>query len=286
VLRYDPPGVGQSTGEGGFESLEYRSEEAISALQYLQLRSDIRRDQVGLWGVSQGGWVIAKAAAQYPQDVAFIISVSGSGVSVAEQQIYSIQAQSEAAAMSEEHITKAVLFGRLLIDWQLKNPLYKGDNEAEAQFLGDGPWTDFLSLVYESHEVTSVEGLQKGIEILESIQGEPWAKFLYLKELYIPLLESIPPEQVMALREQTGENLLEDPNAYLTRVRSPVLAIFGEKDLIQPTEISSALYEQYLEEAGNENVKIVVIADVGHTIGLTEDGYWEVLSDWLDALYS
>ena len=99
VLRYDPPGVGQSTGESGFESLDTRSEEAIAAIHYLQSRPDIQRDQVGLWGVSQGGWVIAMAAAEYPQDVAFIISVSGSGVSVAEQQIYSIHAQSEAAGM-------------------------------------------------------------------------------------------------------------------------------------------------------------------------------------------
>ena len=117
VLRYDPPGVGQSTGESGFQSLDNRTEEAMAALQYLQSRSDIRRDRVGLWGVSQGSWVIAMAAAAFPQDVAFIISVSGSGVGVAEQQVHSIEAQSEAAQMSEQDTTKAVLFGRLLIDW-------------------------------------------------------------------------------------------------------------------------------------------------------------------------
>jgi pimeloyl-ACP methyl ester carboxylesterase len=90
VLRYDPPGVGRSTGEGGFESLDLRTEEAVAALQYLRSRPDIHADRVGLMGNSQGAWVIAMAAARYPQDVAFIISVSGSGVSVAEQQIHSI----------------------------------------------------------------------------------------------------------------------------------------------------------------------------------------------------
>jgi pimeloyl-ACP methyl ester carboxylesterase len=286
VLRYDPPGVGQSTGEGGFESLEYRSEEAIAALHYLQSRSDIRRDQVGLWGVSQGGWVIAMAAAQYPQDVAFIISVSGSGVSVAEQQIYSIQAQSKVAGMSEEDITKAVLFGRVLIDWQLTNPIYQDVNEAEGQVLGDGPWTEFMALVYEPGEITPAEGLQRGIEILKSIQDKSWAKYLYLKELFIPQLESIPPEHIAALKEQVGQNLLNDPREYLTKVRCPVLAIFGEEDLVQPTDRSTTLYEQYLAEAGNEYFEIVVIPDVGHSIGVSKDGYWEVLSDWLDTLYS
>jgi len=265
--------------------LEYRSEEAIAALHYLQSRSDILRDQVGLWGVSQGGWVIAIAAAEYPQDVAFIISVSGSGVSVAEQQIYSIQAQSEASGMSQEDITKAVLFGRMLVDWQLTHPIYQDVNEVEAKVLGDGPWTEFMALVYEPGEITPAEGLQRGIEILKSIQDKSWAKFLYLKDLYIPQLESIPPEYIVALKEQVGQNLLNDPKEYLTRVRCPVLAVFGEEDLVQPTERSASLYEQYLTEAANENVKIVVIPDVGHSIGVSKEGYWGVLSDWLDALY-
>jgi len=285
VLRYDPPGVGRSTGERGFESLDSRTEEAVAALQYLQSRPDIRPDRVGLWSDSQGAWVIAMAAAALPQDVAFIISVSGSGVSVAEQQVYSIEAQSRAAGISEEDITKAVLFGRLLVDWQLNDPVYREVNEAEAQALGDGPWASFMALVYEPGEITPAEGLQKGIEILKSIQDEPWAKFLYLKQVYIPQLESIPPEQVAALKAIAGQTLLEDPKEYLTRVRSPVLAVFGEDDLLQPTEKSAALYGQYLTEAGNENFKIVVIPGVGHSISLSTPAYWEALSDWLDHLY-
>jgi pimeloyl-ACP methyl ester carboxylesterase len=282
VLRYDPPGVGRSTGERGFESLDSRTEEAVAALQYLQSRPDTRPDQVGLWADSQGAWVIAMAAAAFPQEVAFIISVSGSGVSVAEQQVYSIEAQSKAAGMSEEGITKAVLFGRMLIDWQLTNPVYREVNEVDAQALGDGPWTSFMALVYEPGEITLDEGLRKGIEVLKSIQDEPWAEFLYIEELYMPQLESIPPEQVAALKAIAGQTLLNDPKEYFTRVRCPVLAFFGETDLLQPTEKSAALYEQYLTEAGNENFKIVVIPGVGHSIGLTTPGYWKALSDWLD----
>ena len=286
VLRYDPPGVGQSTGKRGYESLDSRTEEAVAALHYLQSRPDIRPDRVGLWADSQGAWVIAMAAAGFPQDVAFIISVSGSGVSVAEQQVYSIEAQSKGARISEEGITRAVLFGRMLVDWQLTDPIYREVNEAQARALGDGPWTRFMALVYEPGEITPAEGLQKGIEVLKSIQDEPWASFLYLKQLYIPQLESIPPEQVAALKAITGPTMLNDPKEYLTRVHCPVLAFFGETDLLQPTERSAALYEQYLTEAGNKNFKIVVIPGVAHSIGMWTPGYWEALSDWLDHLYS
>jgi pimeloyl-ACP methyl ester carboxylesterase len=284
VLRYDPPGVGQSTGESGFESLNGRTEEAIAAVRYLQSRPDILPDEVGLYGVSQGAWVIAMAAAAHPQGVAFIISVSGSGVSVAEQQVYSIEAQSTAAGMSEEDVAKAALFGRTLVDWQLDNPIYREVNEEEVWALGEGPWAEFLGLTYEPGDITPAEGLKQGIAVLRSIKDERWAEFLYLEELYLPLLESIPPEQVEAVRAMAGQSLLSDPEDYLTRVRCPVVAIFGEQDLLQPSERSAALYEQYLTEAGNEHFRIAVIPGVGHEIYLSTPGYWEVLSDWLSHL--
>lgn len=285
VLRYDPPGVGESTGEAGFEPLDQRAEEAVAALQYFQSRPDIRPDRVGLWGVSQGSWVIAMAAAGFPQDVAFIISNSGAGVSVAEQQVHSIQAQSQAAGFSEEDVTKAVLIGRLLVDWQLARSIYREASEAEAQTLGDGPWTSFLTLVYEPGEITPAEGLCQGIEILKSIQDEPWVEFLYLKELYLPQLESVPPEHVEALRAITGPSLLEDPKDYLTRVHCPVLAVFGENDLLLPAARSAALFEQYLTEAGNRDFEILVIPGVGHGFSIGTTAYREALSDWLDRLY-
>jgi pimeloyl-ACP methyl ester carboxylesterase len=286
VLRYDPPGVGQSTGEAGFEPLDTRAEEALAALRYLQSRPDIDPDRVGLWGVSQGGWVIAMAAAEAPEDVAFIIADSGSGVSVAEQQVHSIEAQSKAAGMREEDVTKAVLFGRLLVDWQLSDPIYRDVNEAERQTLGEGPWDDFSALVYEPGDITPAEGLREGIEILMSIQDEPWAEFLYLDDLYLPQLESIPPEQVMAVRAMVEPSLLNDPRDYMTRVHCPVLAVFGEDDLLQPSQKSAALYEQYLTEAGNDHFEILVIPGVGHAFGISEPGYSDALSDWLDHLYS
>ena len=286
MLRYDPAGVGQSTGEPGFESLDSRAEEEMAALHYLRSRPDIRPDRIGLWADSQGAWVIAMAAAAFPEDVAFLIAVSGSGVSVAEQQVYSIQAQSQAAGLSEQDVARAVLFGRLLIDWQLADPIYRQVNEADAQGLGDGPWTRFSALVYEPGEIGPAEGLQQGIEILKSIQDEPWARFLYIKELYLPQLESIPAEHVAAVRAAAEQSLLNDPEDYLTRVRCPLLAFFGEDDLLQPTERSAALYDQYLTAAGNKDYKIVVIPGVGHSIGLWTPGYWPALSDWLDRISS
>jgi pimeloyl-ACP methyl ester carboxylesterase len=281
VLRYDPPGVGRSSGEPGFETLDLRTAEALEALRYVQSRPDIHSDGVGLWGISQGAWVIAMAAAGFPDEVAFVVTVSGSGVSVAEQQVYGIEAQTRAGQNGEEAVAKAVLFGRLLIDWQLPEPIYREANEADAQTLGEGPWLAFLKLVYEPGAVSAAEGLQLGMDILRSVQDEPWARYIFLRELYIPTLESIPPDEVEAVKAYVGPNLLNDPAHYMTQVHCPVLAFFGEDDLLQPTAQSAALYEQYLTEAGNADFEIVVLPGVGHGIQIWTPGYWRVLEPWL-----
>ena len=286
ALRYDPPGGGRSTGQPGFQTLEDRMEEAAAALRYVQTHLDIRPDRVGMHTISQGGWVIAMAAAKYPEDVAFIVPVSGSGVSVAEQQVWGIEAQSTAAGLSEEDVAKAVLFGRLLVDWQLDEPIYRQSNQETADELGFGSWTGFMKLVYEAGGLSPAEGLEQGINILSTIQDEPWAEALYLKEVTLPQLESIPPEQLAAVRAMAERNLLTDPRQYWTQVRCPVLAFLGEDDVVQPSARSAALYEQYLTEAGNENYKIVVIPGVGHEIVPSITAYWDVLVEWLGGLFA
>jgi len=286
ALRYDPPGVGRSTGTSGYQTLQTRMEEVMAAVGSLQSRSDIASDRVGLWGESQGGWVIAMAAADYPEEIAFLISVSGSGVSVAEQQVYNIEAESRAAGLSEQDIAKAILFGRLLIDWQVINPMYREANEEAARDLGSGPWDSFAALVYEPGDMTAAENLQAGIAVLTSVQDEPWAEFLRLRELYIPALESIPPGQAALIKALTGPDLVRDPADAMTRVLCPVLAFFGEDDVVQPTERSAALYAPYLTEAGNQDFEIVVIPGVGHSIDLSTAGYASAMSDWLGSLFA
>jgi hypothetical protein len=286
VLRYDPPGVGKSTGDSSFETLDDRVKESMAALNYLQTRPDIRPDRIGLWGVSQGGWVIEMAAADNPQDVAFIISVSGSGVSVAEQQAWGVETQSRAAGLSESDIAKAVLFSRLLIDWQLSKPIYQQANETSAAKLGDGPWQDFMKLVYEPGKMTQSKSLQTGINILETIQDEPWTNALYLKTLYLPQLRSISRDQAAYMKGYYDKSLLTDPKDFLPRVTSPVLAFFGEADQLVPAQRSAELYKMYLSQAGNKNFKIVVFPNADHGLNGAIVDYWKTLIDWLGELFN
>ena len=114
----------------------------MAALQHLQEQPAIQPDRIGLWGASQQARVISMAAADHPDAVAFIICVSGSGVSVDEQQIYGLETQSRAAGLPPDDIKRATLVGRLLVDWQLTDPLFRDVNQQTADQLGAGPWQE------------------------------------------------------------------------------------------------------------------------------------------------
>lgn len=148
VLRYDGPGWGGGSSDGpGFETLEYRTEEAIAVVKYLQSRPDIQSDGVGLWGISQGGWICQMAAAAF-REVAFIITVSGPGVTPAEQEVYRVEAESKTAGFDADEVAKAVLMRRLMADIVLGKPMYAMINQSESQRLGTGPWDEVVEIIY------------------------------------------------------------------------------------------------------------------------------------------
>jgi pimeloyl-ACP methyl ester carboxylesterase len=280
VLRYDPPGVGRSEGEGGFQTLQHRAREAVAAADFLRAQRGIAADEVGLWGESQGGWVTQMAAAASPK-IAFIVSVSGSGVPVTEQQVYSVEAQSRAVGFSADEIAKASLFARLLIDGQLTDDLYRERNEADALRLGPGPWRRFAALVYAEEPLTAADSLSRTIALLRSIQTEPWARYLYLDTAYLPALEAVPPAGAEAARRAAEESLLVDPKLFLTRVHVPVLAFFGEDDTLVPARRSATIYRRYLRQAGNDDATIVVFPDAGHSVDDFGPTYWDTVVEWL-----
>ncbi len=83
VLAYDKRGVGGSSGDWKTASFDDLAGDAAAAFDYLKTRSDIDGRQIGLMGVSQAGWVMPLAAGRAP-GIAFLISISGAGVTPAE----------------------------------------------------------------------------------------------------------------------------------------------------------------------------------------------------------
>ena len=110
-LTWDRPGVGRSTGDYHKQTFRVCAIEALLAVQFLRHREGIRRDQIGLWGHSQGG-MIAPLAASISDDVAFLIEVSGWQGPAWKQDPARVEAELRAAGFPEADVGQAVAFAR------------------------------------------------------------------------------------------------------------------------------------------------------------------------------
>lgn len=94
VLGYDKRGVGRSGGtyvgrrNASEENLTLLARDAAAGVALLASRDDVDGERIGLWGVSQAGWIVPMAAVFRPE-VAFTILVSGPTVTVGEEAVYS-----------------------------------------------------------------------------------------------------------------------------------------------------------------------------------------------------
>lgn len=78
VLVFDRRGSGASTGDFTTATFKDLAGDGLAGIALLKKRRDIDPLRIGVWGVSQGGW-LAPLAATLSRDVAFVVSVSVPG---------------------------------------------------------------------------------------------------------------------------------------------------------------------------------------------------------------
>ncbi|MFC9435575.1 alpha/beta hydrolase family protein [Nocardia sp. NPDC057030] len=86
ALAFDKRADGYSLMERDFDLL---ADDALAGLAALRARSDVDPAKVGLWGLSEGGWVAPLAAAKSP-DVAFLITIGASGFDPLRTQTWNL----------------------------------------------------------------------------------------------------------------------------------------------------------------------------------------------------
>ncbi|MFN8547005.1 MAG: alpha/beta hydrolase [Candidatus Eisenbacteria bacterium] len=88
VLDFDKRGIGGSGGSySDAPDLTERAADGDAAVRFLRGRPEVDPGRVGIWGISQGGWVGEIMAARDPS-LAFAILVSAPGVSPVMQTLY------------------------------------------------------------------------------------------------------------------------------------------------------------------------------------------------------
>jgi len=144
LFLFDRRGSGESQGDFSTASFAQLAQDVIAAAAYLQTRGDIDGERIGIYGISQGGWIAPLACAQKP-DLAFQVIISGCGVSPAAQMDYAASYHLREKGCTDGEIERALTLRSQL------NAYFRGwENRAAVQTaLGQAagePWFEYAFL--------------------------------------------------------------------------------------------------------------------------------------------
>lgn len=145
ALCFDKRGSGGSTGNWRSVGFSELAEDGLAGVRFLQGRKEIDPKRIGMYGVSQAGWIMPMAASK-SRDVAFLIVVSGGGVTVEREGYWDVEYAFRKKGRSAEEIKEALDY------MKLNNQVTRtgeGHKELMARFqeIKAKPWFGDLGVV-------------------------------------------------------------------------------------------------------------------------------------------
>jgi len=228
VLRVDDRGVGKSTGDFASATSKDFAGDALAGVEYLKTRKEVNKKEIGLIGHSEGG-VIAPMVAVKSKNIAFIVLMAGTGLP--GDQIFLKQGEliARAEGLPENYIRNETKFESKLYDIIKNQPdSIKAHNEILNEFR---KYYNSLSQE-ERKKIGDTSVVLKKLSLVE----KPWLKYFFKY----------------------------DPAPVLEKVKCPVLAINGSKDLqVSPKENLAAI-KKALTKGGNKDFKVVELKGLNH----------------------
>jgi dienelactone hydrolase len=233
VLRCDDRGVGGTTATREGMTTADLADDALAGVAFLKTRSEVDAKRIGLLGHSEGG-VVAPMAAARSNDVAFIVLVSGSGVTGERLMLDQAEAIGRAGGATAADLASEAALQRRLF---------------QAARRGEG-W-----------DSVTAEARALAIEKLKALPDEQRKAIGDIGAFADQAIAG----QLAMVRSPWFRFFIDyDPAADLAKVRCPVLALFGEKDLQVPAESNRQAVAAALAHGGNRNVTIKVLPGANH----------------------
>lgn len=234
VLRYDDRGVGESKGDFTTATTFDFATDVEAAIAYLKSRNDVDTSKIGLIGHSEGG-IIAPMVASKSKDVAFIILLAGPAVNGAEILLSQSRKAGELAGTPQAFLD---------------------ENEKLA------------SIIYDIIRANTEE------EILKTNITNALNDYKTNNPLS-PLVPHITPvmiaQQLSILKSDWLCNFIRiEPKDYLEKIKCPVLALNGSKDIqVLPDNNLEGIKKGL---ANNKDVTIKKLAGLNHLFQTAETG--------------
>lgn len=229
VLRYDDRGTASSKGNYATSTTLDFSYDTEAAVNYLLSRKEINKKSIGLIGHSEGG-VVAPMVASRNKNVSFIVLLAGTGLRGDKLLLLQQELISRADGATEENINEAKIFNEKIFDLIIKST---DDTKLNADLT-----KLFEEAISKTPDVKYPEGMTKDQYIKFQINQytNTWIKY------FIKL----------------------DSSIALEKVKCPVLALNGLKDLQVPAKENLQAIKNALAKAKNKNVTIKELPNLNH----------------------
>jgi len=229
VLRYDDRGTAKSTGDFSTATSADFATDVESAIAYLKTRKEINQNKIGLIGHSEGG-IIAPMVASKSKDVAFIVLLAGTGIQGDQLLLLQQKLIGKLSGISDEDLQENELTNRKIFDMVNKSK--------NTEQLNIDLTNHIKQSLIDSPNETKPRGMSDDEFVKLQVQQitNPWMQF-FIKYNPLPALE---------------------------KVKCPVLALNGEKDIQVPSKINLEAIEEALEKSANKNVTIKELPNLNH----------------------
>lgn len=228
VLRFDDRGTGESTGDFKAAITSDFASDAEAAIKFLQTRKEINPKKIGLIGHSEGG-IIAPMVASESKAVSFIVLLAGTGIPGNELLLMQKELIERASGVSDAEIEKGQRINSGAFELVIKST----DTEKLKEEL-----TDYLKPFLKDSPDSKPTGMSE--EDFINVQ---------VNQLTTPWMQNF---------------IRYNPAISLKKVKCPVLAINGEKDLQVPPEINLKSIKYELEKGGNKQVTVKELPNLNH----------------------
>ncbi|MFO7650365.1 MAG: alpha/beta fold hydrolase [bacterium] len=234
VLRYDDRGVGKSTGSYSAATTTDLATDAAAAVRYLGTRPEIDRGRIGLLGHSEGG-IIAPLAAD-SVDVAFVILMAGTGLRGDSILMLQTRLVAESEGQPVSTVDSAVALERRLLDIAMNVP-----DTAKAAAEMRRLMVEAAAAPPDSQQAAaSDEAIAAQVKTVLS----PWFRYF----------------------------IAYDPAPALRRLKMPVLAVVGEKDVQVAPKENLAAIETALKQGGNKDCTVRQLPGLNHLLQTAATG--------------
>ncbi|HOY18120.1 MAG TPA: alpha/beta fold hydrolase [Haliscomenobacter sp.] len=229
VLRFDDRGTAASKGDfKTATSLDF-STDVEAGVNYLLSRKEINKKKIGLIGHSEGG-IIAPMVATHSKAIAFIVLLAGTGIPGDQLLLLQQELIGKAAGTVDSVLQKNLKINQGAFDIVA--------HSTNTEQLNTALTTYFKQTIKDILSAERPAGMSEN-DLLKMIVGQltsPWMQYF----------------------------IKYNPAIALEKVKCPVLAINGEKDLQVPPKINLGAIKKALTKAKNKKVTTKELPNLNH----------------------